>query len=124
MGLREQAEADLATLVEDLDGFGWPVTLTSPAGAPTSLVALTGDIAALLDPETGEAVLGRTISATLRVSSLPAGPIPRGVAELGEKPWRVTFLDLQGATIETRVTDTRPDYTLGVLVCRLEVYQP
>ena len=124
-GLREQAEADLATLLEDkTTGFGWDVVLTGPDGTATAMVGQSGDIAAVVDPETGVPVIGRNAHVTLRMSSLPAGPQPYGVADASAKPWRVTFNSIGGVSCDFKVVESKPDHTIGVLVLRLEAYTP
>jgi hypothetical protein len=124
VGLREQAEADLGFMLEDTEGFGWPITITNPAGAEQELTGLSTDVALAIDPETGQAVLGRTASVALRMSTLESGlGVPVGISEKGSKPWRVTFDDIGGTAHTFKVTEVRPDRTVGVVTCQLQVYQ-
>lgn len=128
MGLRQLAEADLSGILEDSAfGFGFNITVTNPAGLAKSLVGFTNDIAELIDPDTGQAVSGRSASVTLRISSLvTAGftELPRAIADASSKPWLVTFLDLAGNSQIFKVRQSMPDRTLGVVLCYLETYKP
>ena len=126
MNLRELAEADLAITLEDgVSGFGWPVTVTDPSGAALAMTAQSNDVAQVIDPDTGQAVSGRSASATLRISSLTAGGLglPVGVADTTTKPWLVQFDDINGNPHLFKVVDGDPDRALGVVVCHLEAYE-
>lgn len=130
MGLRATAEADLATTLEDaVGGFGIPITITDPDGNVGTLTGFGNDIAEFIDPDTGQAVTGRMVSAVVRISSLaaveptPLG-IPVGIADAKIKPWRVHFDDLQGNTINTKVQQSNPDRALGIVSLLLEIYVP
>lgn len=126
MGLRQQAEADLAFILEDsAGGFGYPITITDPAGAAKSLTGFSDDIAQVVDPDTGEAVSGRLASVTLRISSIYAAglKLPKGIADTGTKPWTVAFDDINGLPYTFKVSESNPDRALGVVVCLLEAYR-
>lgn len=126
MNLRELAEADLAvTLEDDVSGFGWPVTVTDPAGTSLPMKAQSNDVAQVIDPDTGQAVSGRSASATLRISTLTAGSLglPVGVADTSTKPWLVQFDDINGNSHIFKVIEGNPDRALGVVVCLLEAYE-
>lgn len=128
MNLRELAESDLAVTLEDsVNGFGWLVVLTKPDGTDSDgLVGSSVDISTLIDPETGQAVAGRNASFTLRISSVLAqfGELPIGIASSASKPWLITFDDINGNGPYTfKITETRPDRTLGVILCILGVYK-
>jgi hypothetical protein len=121
MGLREQAALDSQAILEDAtSGFGWPFTLTSPAGVVTVLVGYTTDVAVTIDPETGQAVSGRKASVAVSIRSLPALPV--AVAETAERPWLVRFADIQGVSSTWKVIDALPDRAVGVVVLLLESY--
>lgn len=128
MGLRELAEQDLGAVLEDgAYGFGWPITLTNPAGlVDSTLVGFSNDISQVIDPDTGQAVSGRAASVVLRLSSLTAAgfDIPRGIADQTSKPWIVTFNDIGGTSHTFKVSKADPDRALGVVSCMLEVYAP
>ena len=126
MGLRQQAAADLATIVEDtVGGFGWPITVTDPDGAFASLVGLSTDIGHMIDAQTGQAISGRMASVALRISALTAAglSLPYGVTDETKRPWVVSFADINGVPFTFKVTETRPDRALGLVVCLLEAYQ-
>ena len=123
MSLRVQAEADLAVTLEAPGDFGFAFTLTDPDGVANAFVGSTGDIGMVIDPDTGMAVSGRLAHVTVRVSSLvTAGfpDVPVGIADLLQRPWRVTFLDLAGNSQEWKVQSSMPDRTLGIAVLILE----
>ncbi len=121
MSLRQQAEADLAFILENTDDFGWDITLVSPSGVSSQLVGMSNDIGTVLDPQTGMMVSGRDVSVALRMSSLPAG-LPMGV--LSGKPWTVTFKDPSLNSYTFRVNRTLPDRTLGIIILKLDLYAP
>ena len=126
MSLRVLAEKDLATTMEDADtGFGWPITLTDPAGNAGPFTGLSDDIAQVIDPETGQAVSGRLASIALRISTLLAAGfvIPRGIADASIRPWLVEFDDINGNPYKFKVTESNPDRALGLVTCELEVYR-
>ena len=125
MGLRETAAADLKLIVENTDDFGWPITVTPPDGPTVPLVGLSTDIAQTIDPETGQAVAGRTASVALAIASLEAAGLgmPRGVADKGSMPWRIEFNDIGGKSHLFKVTEALPDRALGCVVCILEAYK-
>ena len=128
MSLREQAEADLDIILEDdINGFGWPITITNPAGMSDSLVGFSSDISQLIDPETGQAVSGRLASVALRIKSLVlAGftELPRNIPDTTSKPWLIQFDDINGNAFTFKVSDSNPDRAMGLIVCILEAYTP
>ena len=125
MGLRSIAEADLATTLEDVAGFGWPITITDPSGVSASITGQSDDIALEIDPETGQLVSGRVASVALRISTLTANGLglPVGVANESLRPWVVKFKDPSGNDYTFKVQQSNPDRALGVVTCRLETYQ-
>ncbi len=127
MGLREIAETDLGAILEDSAlGFGWPITLTDPAGASASLTGFSNDIHQTIDPDTGQVVSGRVASAALRLSSITGAGLamPFGVSDPASKPWRITFDDINGATHDFKIAEADPDRSIGALICTLEGYTP
>lgn len=126
MGLRTLAEQDLGLILEDeAFGFGWPITLRSPAGLQsTALIGYSDDISQTIDPDTGQLVSGRLASVALRTSTLLAQGfvMPYGVADAAAKPWVVTFADINGTAYTFKVRQTNPDRALGLVVCILEGY--
>ena len=128
MGLRQIAESDLSVTLEDSTfGFGFDITVTDPSGLVGNLVGYSNDIAELIDPDTGNAVSGRSASVLLRNSSLTAAgftALPRAIANASSKPWLITFLDLEGTSQTFKVQQSMPDRTLGIVLCYLEKYTP
>lgn len=125
MSLREQAELDLAFLIEDsTSGFGWPAVITDPSGTSLNVVGLSNDISQVIDPDTGMVVSGRLASFTVRMSTLTAGGLtqPKGIADAGSKPWIVAFDDIGGVACTFKVRESNPDRALGVVSLMLEVY--
>lgn len=126
MSLRQLAEADLGVILEDgATGFGWPITITDPAGNTGTLTGFSDDIAQIIDPDTGQAVSGRLASVALRISSLALEglTLPRGIADAGSKPWVIEFDDINGNAFKFKVSESNPDRALGLVTCLLELYQ-
>lgn len=125
MGLREIAEQDLALTLEDIDGFGYNIQVTDPAGLSKPLVGRSGDIGQAIDVDTGQLVSGRTASVSLRISSLTAAGLglPEAVADSTSKPWRITFDDINGVSFAFKVSQSAPDRTLGLVTCHLENWE-
>jgi len=125
VGIREIAESDLSVLIESQSDFGWPVSVTSPAGVTESVTALSNDISLVIDPETGMPVTGRNATATFRTSSLLAlaFPMPTGIEDTKGKPFLVTFNDIAGNSIIYKIKTARPDRTIGCVVCVLEFWK-
>jgi hypothetical protein len=127
MGLRTLAEQDLGLILEDATtGFGWPISVTDPAGTVGALTGFSDDIAQIIDPDTGQAVSGRLASVALRISSLTTAglTLPRGIADAGSKPWLVTFDDINGNAYTFKVSQSNPDRALGLVTLLLELYTP
>jgi hypothetical protein len=126
VNIRQLAEADLAVTLEDeVGGFGWPVTITDPAGVSASLSASSGDIAQVIDPDTGQPVSGRLATAVVRISSVYAAgftELPRAIANTALRPWVVQFDDINGRPHTFKVSQSNPDRTLGMLSLILEAY--
>jgi hypothetical protein len=122
MGLRAQAAADAKAILEDsTSGFGWPLTLTSPAGMATLHTGFATDVFESVDPETGVIVSGRQASVTISLLSL--AELPTAVAEKGRRPWVVTFADVTLAAATWKVVEVLPDRALGVVRLILEAYR-
>lgn len=126
MNLRTQAEADLGEILEDgVYGFGWPITVTDPAGTVGNLVGFSNDVALSLDPDTGVLVTSRIASAALRISSLTAAGLglPVNIADPKSKPWVIEFTDINGNAGKFKVNKSSPDRALGIVVCVLGAYE-
>lgn len=125
-GLRDVAEQDLAGILEDpVYGFGWAITVTDPAGTSAALTGFSNDIAQMIDPDTGQAVSGRSASAVLRISSLTTAglALPQGIADAGIKPWIIEFTDINSNAFKFKVSQSNPDRGLGIVSCLLELYK-
>jgi len=127
MSIRQLAEADLGLILEDTTtGFGWPITVTDPAGnsGTSPIVGYSDDISQLIDPDTGQAVSGRLASVAIRMGLLLAAglAIPRGIADETGKPWLVEFDDINGNPHKFKVAQSNPDRALGLVTCILESY--
>lgn len=127
MGLRETAATDLRSILTDVDGgFGWAVSVISPDETSVDLTGFSTDIAYLIDPQTGEAVHGRTASVALPLADVLTafvGELPRNVPEANRKPWRVQFADIGGTSHLFKVQESNPDRAIGILTMRLEAYK-
>jgi hypothetical protein len=125
MGLRAEGEAALAETLEDLDLWGWPITITDPDGVTASLTGQSGDVAQIIDPQTGDVISGRLAHCTLRLTSLTAAgftSVPRGIMSSSSKPWIVVFDDIEGNSYTFKVRQSSPDRTLGIVTLVLESY--
>jgi len=127
MSLRAVAEADLNGILEDdVTGFGYPITITSPDGLSKPLKGFSNDISFSLDPDTGTAVSVRTASVALRISSLIAAgftTLPEAIQDDTRKPWLVQFNDINGNPFTFKVQEGHPDRGLGIITCTLEIYR-
>ena len=126
MGLRTTAKADAKVILEDgLDGFGWSVTLTDPAGVTADLTGFTNDISELIDPETGVAVSGRLASVAFSIETLTdAGfTLPEGISDKSKKPWIVAFDDVNGNPGVFKVARSSPDRALGIITLIVGAYK-
>lgn len=122
MGLRATAAADAKAILEDAaSGFGWPLTLTSPAGASSALTGFATDVVESVDPETNVLVSTRRASVAVHLTAL--AELPVAVPERGRRPWLVTFADIKGAVLTWKVVEVKPDRALGVVVLMLEAYR-
>lgn len=122
MGLREIAAADNRAILEDTAGFGWPIKVTNPAGAAANLVGSSSDVWLAVDVGTGQVVSGRSAQVTISIAALAAAglAIPVGVSDPKANPWLVEFTDTAGATYRFKVSEARPDRTLGCVLLALE----
>lgn len=122
MSLRQLAEQDLQTTLEDtVGGFGWPLTLTDPLGVSVNLSGQSHDISQLVDPDTGTVVSGKEVAVVLRLSSITLAGLaePEGEARSDRKPWLCTFDDINGAAYTFKVENADPDRTLGTITLKL-----
>ena len=130
MNLRDLAESDLQHILEDgVNGFGWDIVLIDPDGNssedfPDGLVGMSNDISQIIDPDTGEAVSGRSASVAIRISTIIDNgmTLPVGIADTEGKPWIVKFNDINGNEFTFKVQKSNPDRTLGIVTLILEFY--
>lgn len=124
MGLRELAEKDLETIVEDsVHGFAVDITLTNPSGTIQVLKGFSNDVSQIIDPETGQIVSGRLATATLRLSKITIGT-PEGISDPKSKPWLCSFNDILGEAHVFKVAQGNSDLALGVIFLILEIWKP
>jgi len=128
MGLRDIAKTDLSLILADSDyGFAYLITVTNPAGTstPSGFTGFSNDISQIIDPDTGEAVSGRSATVALDMTALTAAgfsTLPEAVADEDLKPWIVVFDDIEGSSYTFKVSQSNPDRSLGLVVCHLEAY--
>lgn len=124
MGLRDQAELDLKTTLEG--EWSVSITVTDPDGKVATLKGQSGDIGALIDPDTGIPIAGRTAHVALRRSSLAAAGlgIPQVIASPESMPWRFRFDGFAGESNEFIVRHSFPDRTLKIITCIVEHWKP
>lgn len=125
MGLREIAQADARAFLNDTQcGAGIAMTVTAPSDLSGTVNGWANDIAALIDPDTGQAVSGRMITVSFHVLDLQAVglTLPHGVHDKDVKPWRVSYTDEFGTTFNMVVVESEPDRTLGFVNCSMELH--
>jgi len=125
MGLREEAAADFHAITTDADDFGWPITVTDPAGASQPLVGFANDISQAIDPETGQIVSGRFATIALSIRALTAAGLglPVGISDSKTTPWTVQFTDPSLNAFLFKVSKTDPDRSIESVVCFLELFK-
>jgi hypothetical protein len=109
MGIREEAESDLAEILEDTDGAGTPYILVDKEGVEYPVCGTYGDIGYKISPDTGIPVLGRTITATYRIRTLR-----EQTEKTPEQGWKVKANDLYGNEQILFVTKFEADKTIGI----------
>lgn len=127
MSLRQQAASDLVSIMSDITGgFGWPITVTTPAGLSAVITGFSSDIGEAIDPQTGMLIASRKASVALPVASLVAAGIttlPAAIADSSRKPWVIQFADVGGHPHTFSVKHSMPDRALGIVTCILELYR-
>lgn len=109
MGLRELAQADMATTLESAAGGATAFTLIDENNHTWSLNGIVGDIGLMVDTE-GNAVAGRTCSASFRSDRVQIN----GVTTEPKRGWKVSYVDLSGKTWNLFVLYSMPDRTIGI----------
>jgi len=114
-GLREKARDDLTNILGDPEGPGTPFILIAPDGAEYPVCGTYGDISLLIDPATGSAVQGRTITA-----AYPMALLKGRASELPKKGWKVRLNDLDGTQRLLFIVDPPDnDFTIGLTRLKL-----
>lgn len=111
MGIRETAQADMQNIFSDPEGAGTPFILVNPkTNKEFPVCGVFGDINLIIDPQSGAAIKGRTISA-----AYPGGLLKKQTDELPAKGWKVLVKDLNEKEKILFVVEA-PDHdnTLGV----------
>lgn len=124
MRLLSLAESDFGLIAEN-ETDGWPMTITAPDETTAAVTGLSFDISLVFDPETGQAVNGRSATVTLRRSTVLAlgKGEPVNVTDTTKKPWLITVDDVNGQSGVFKVARCDPDRTLGWFTLFLEVYE-
>ena len=123
MSLSQMAERDLQYIMEeDVSGPRWALSVTDPSGTNVDLYGISNDISEALDPETGQIVSARSVTASLCIKTLLANfaALPRGIHNTNERPWLIEFTDLNDRTQAFKVKEAMPDRRAGIIVCDLE----
>ncbi len=126
MSFRDDVEKDIQSVLEDdVSGFGNSITLIDPNGVSHDFKGYSADIAQTIDPDTGQAVIGRWNSVALMMSSvLSVFPsLPIGVMDENIKPWTLIFNSINGVTTKYKVMSTQPDRTVGVITITCSFYK-
>jgi hypothetical protein len=118
MNINDIAEADLSFIIEDKEnGTGIDLLLYDEDSNEYPIVAVVNDIGYFIDPATGIGVVGRTVEATVRISSLNAlsNDNPPSVE------WTAKYTDKSGEIWNMGIaTPPRVDRTLGIYLITFE----
>lgn len=127
MNFLEIAQQDKAfTLNDKVMGFGSDITITDPDLLTAVIPGRTNDISFAIDPNTGEAVSGRTATIAIDINELVAAgftSLPEAQSDKTKKPWIIEFNDQQGNSYDFIVLEGNPDRTLGIVLCTLQFYK-
>lgn len=125
MGLRELAAVHARSILGDEYGFTWPISVTDPEGKTAALKGFSNDVHRGIDPQTGLPISDRIASIAVSMAALVAAglELPKGVSHESEKPWIVSFDDINGHSHTFKVREAEPDRGLGIVTCRLEAFE-
>jgi hypothetical protein len=126
VNLFRQAAADNQAILGDTAaGFSWPITVTDPNGRIEVVPGWPNDVHLTIDPQTGQAVGGRTIEVAFNREALAAAgfELPHGEADETKRPWILEFEDARGNSNRFAIAETWPDSWLPIVRCRLEFYR-
>ena len=124
--LRAIAERDLEFILEDVEaGWGNPIVVTNPDGLTGVVNGQTGEVHALVDPETGATISVKTAHCSMRQKTLfdLGFTLPKAQPDETKKPWVFQFADQNGIVRQYAVSEARPDNTLGVITIMLEFFK-
>ena len=109
-----------------IGAFGVDLTLTPPAGSPVSVRGLASKHHLQIDPETGFYVNVKNTHVNISESSLVAlsYPIRNANNEVAMKGHVISYADSSGNVASYKIDETRPDETLGLIICILGDYIP
>lgn len=123
MSLFDDAAADFREIINSDIGASLECVITSPDGVINSFKCRMSDISQSIEPGTGDRVSGRRVSISMSLFDLKHEGFEsvRGIEKKNEKPWKVEFNNILCDQGTFKVTETAPDYTLGVIVLHLEL---
>ena len=127
MGLNEIAADDFANFTSNTDEFGHEFVITAPDG--TVIEGIKGystDISALIDPETGQMVAGRTASVSIAMRffrNAGFGSIPTMEPKKNKKPWIFEWLAPNTSVYTFSVRDAIPDRKLDQTLFMLQSFK-
>lgn len=127
MNFLEIAQQDKAFTLKDSEfGFGTVITITDPDSLTETVTGRTNDISFAIDPNTGEAVSGRTVTIEIDLQELEEKGFtgfPEHQSDKTKKPWIIEWTDQLNKTYAFTVQEANPDRTLGVVLCTLSFYK-
>lgn len=125
MSLRDQALLDVQGILEGPGGFSEEIDLIEPDGTVNPMTGFTGDITAMIEPDSGAIVKGRRVHVMLFTKSLPAGARPIARPKLTDNSWRVSFKRITTAVATTyAVVAVTPDDSMGTISLELANHKP
>lgn len=117
MNLTAQAEADLSFTMEDVDnGFGVALQFRDSNGDFQTVNCQSTDIGYLVDPNTGQAVVGRTVEANGRISTFNSLNI--SVPKRSDSG--IVFVTTAGDEVSLKVMDNYIDRKMGIYKLTME----
>jgi len=116
VNIRERAARDAQNILNNSGGAGTGFYLKPVGEAEFFITGTYGDIGYLLNTETGEAVEGRTIEATVSLFSLA-----EKTNKEPQRGWGFRCKDLSGKDIDLYVVKYEPDRTIGIGRIKLAV---
>ncbi len=122
MGIAAQAILDMQQISGDSNGFGVPITITSPASQTASFNGFSTKHHLALN-EMGQAVSAKTASVFFSEGNLPTGYSIRNTdQEIDLKNYLVDVADSTGIIKHYKASSWFPEEKLGGVVIILEDY--